>query len=237
MGDMIEMVAFDGDDTLWHNESIFSLTQERFRAIVGPYVSAEVIDERLFTTETENLRLFGYGVKSFTLSMIETAIQLTEGRLTAREVQAIIDAGRDMLEHPVDLLFGVADAVDRVSETHPIMLITKGDLLDQESKLARSGLGERFEAIEIVSAKNPQTYERILTRHGVRPDRFVMVGDSLRSDIEPVLATGGYGVHVPYHLVWAHETVDDDGAVRSHPRYRHLDTLDDLPALIGALES
>ncbi|MGH9186646.1 MAG: HAD family hydrolase [Acidimicrobiales bacterium] len=234
---MIEMVAFDGDDTLWHNESIFSVTHERFQALMAPFVAPEVIDERMFATEMKNLRLFGYGVKSVTLSMIETAIELSEGRVAAAQIQEIIEAGRAMLEHPVDLLFGAADAVEKVSETHPVMLITKGDLLDQESKLARSGLGERFESIEIVSEKGPATYERILRRLGVSPDRFVMVGNSLRSDIVPTLDVGGFGIHVPYHLTWAAELVEDESPVRGHPRFHHLDSLDGLPPLLGDIET
>jgi putative hydrolase of the HAD superfamily len=233
---MIEMVAFDGDDTLWHNESIFSVTHERFRRLMAPHVDAATIDERLFAAEMRNLRLFGYGVKSFTLSMIETAIELSEGRVTGADVQAIIDAGKAMLEHPVDLLYGAADAVDAVSATHPVMLVTKGDLFDQESKLARSGLGERFEAIEIVAEKDGPTYERILRRHGIDPSAFVMVGNSVRSDIAPVLDVGAWAVHVPYPLTWAHELVDDESAVRGHERFRHLDSLDLLPELLASLE-
>jgi len=204
---------------------------------MAPYVAAEAIDQRLFATEVANLRLFGYGVKSFTLSMVETAIELSNGTVPAARIQDIIDAGRAMLEHPVELLFGAADAVERVSETHPVMLVTKGDLLDQESKLARSGLGDRFDTIEIVSEKHPDTYQRILRRLDVSPDRFVMVGNSLRSDVVPALDIGAYGVHVPYHLTWAAEHVEDEEPVRGHPRFRHLDSLDGLPDLLTAFDA
>ena len=229
---MIELVAFDGDDTLWHNESIFSMTQSRFADLMEPYVEDADLDERLFATEMRNLRLFGYGVKSFTLSMIETAIELSHGRVSAHEIQAIIDAGRAMLEHPVELLEGVEDAIDQVSERYPVMLITKGDLFDQESKLARSGLGDRFEAVEIVAEKDETAYRRILGQRGVPADRFVMVGNSGRSDILPTLALGAWAVHVPYPLLWNHEHVDDE-RLTAHERYRRIESLAEL---MGALD-
>ncbi len=231
------MVAFDGDDTLWHNESIFTVTQERFRELLLPYVDRADVDARLLATETRNLAIFGYGVKSFTLSMIETAVELSAGRITAAEIQAILDAGKSMLDHPVELLFGVADAVEAVSATHPVMLITKGDLFDQESKLARSGLGDRFAAIEILSEKNTAAYRRILARQGIAPERFVMVGNSLRSDVAPVLELGGWAVHVPYYVTWAHEVVEDEAAVRGQDRCRHLDSLDGLAGLVATIEA
>lgn len=231
---MIELVAFDGDDTLWHNESIFSMTQARFAELMEPYVEDADLDDRLFATEMRNLRLFGYGVKSFTLSMIETSIELSHGRVHAHEIQAIIDAGRSMLEHPVELLEGVEDAIDKVSDRYPVMLITKGDLFDQESKLARSGLGERFDAVEIVTEKDEVAYRRILTQRGVSPDRFVMVGNSGRSDIVPTLALGAWAVHVPYPLLWSHEHVDVD-RLESHERYRRIESLTELADTLEAL--
>ena len=202
---MIDVVAFDGDDTLWQNESIFSMTHERFATLMAPYVEVDSIGDRLFATEMRNLALFGYGVKSFTLSMIETAIEVSHGDVTAVEIQAIIDAGRSMLDHPVELLAGAVDAIQAVSESHRVMLITKGDLFDQESKLARSGLGDHFDAVEIVATKDERAYRRILGRHGTDPSRFVMIGNSPRSDIVPVLELGGWAIHVPHPLTWAHE--------------------------------
>src|SRR3954471_4011664 len=229
LGAVIELVAFDGDDTLWHNESIFSMTQERFRELMQPYVGEHDLDDRLFATEMRNLRLFGYGVKSFTLSMIETAIELSDARVTADEIAAIIHAGRAMLEHPVDLLEGAEAAIEAVSTTHPVMLITKGDLFDQESKLARSGLGDRFDAVEVVAEKDERAYRRILERRGVAPDSFVMVGNSARSDVQPTLALGAYAIHVPYPLTWAHEQVDES-ELKRHDRYRLIESLTQLPA-------
>ena len=231
---MIELVAFDGDDTLWHNEAIFSMTQGNFAELMEPYVEDEDLDERLFATEMRNLRLFGYGVKSFTLSMIETAIELSHGRVTANEIQSIIDAGRSMLEHPVELLDGVEAAIDQVSERYSVMLITKGDLFDQESKLARSGLGERFDAVEIVAEKNETCYRRILSQRGIAADCFVMVGNSGRSDVLPTLALGGWAVHVPYPLLWTHEHVDQED-LEAHDRYRRIDSLGQLMSTLDAV--
>jgi putative hydrolase of the HAD superfamily len=210
------------------------MTQERFRELMEPYLDDGDLDERLFATEMRNLRLFGYGVKSFTLSMIETAIELSNSRVTALEIQAIIEAGRSMLEHPVDLLDGVHTAIDAVSARYPVMLITKGDLFDQESKLARSGLGERFEAVEIVSEKDEAAYRRILERRGIDPSVFVMVGNSGRSDILPALALGAWAVHVPYPLTWTHEQVDETTLVANH-RYRRIASLADLPAALASI--
>jgi putative hydrolase of the HAD superfamily len=229
---VIELVAFDGDDTLWHNESIFSMTQQRFSELMEPYLEDDDLHERLFATEMRNLRLFGYGVKSFTLSMIETAIELSDAKVTAEEIAAIMHAGRAMLQHPVELLEGVEDAIERVSERHPVMLITKGDLFDQESKLARSGLGDRFDAVEIVTEKDETAYRRVLQRRGVQADRFVMIGNSARSDIGPALALGAWAVHVPYHITWAHEQVDES-AFAEHERYRRIESLAELPAVLA----
>lgn len=230
---MIDLVAFDGDDTLWHNESIFSVTQDRFRDLMAPYLDgAADVDELLHATEMRNLELYGYGVKSFALSMVETAIEVSEGRVSSAEIGAILDAGKQMLAHPVELLEGAVEAVEAVSANYRVMVITKGDLFNQESKLARSGMGDRFAAVEIVSEKDSSVYQRILRRQGVEPDRFVMVGNSMRSDIHPVLGLGGWAVHVPYHLIWRAELLDDEREVRRHPRFRHLDSLSGLPALL-----
>lgn len=225
---MIDTIAFDGDDTLWHNESLFSMTQERFRALLAHAADPETIDRRLLEAERANLRVYGYGIKGFVLSMIETAVDLTDGRIAGRDIQTLIDFGKAMLEHPVDLLDGVAEVTAALAPTHRLLLITKGDLFDQESKIARSGLAERFAAVEIVSEKDPETYRRVLDRHGVDPARFVMVGNSVRSDILPVLAIGGHAVHVPYHLTWAHEEAEPPAE-----NYRRIESLRDLPALLS----
>ena len=227
-----EVVAFDADDTLWHNETVFHETQARFRDLLAAYHAPDWIDDRLLATERRNLAHFGYGVKGFVLSMIETAVELTEGRVSGTEIQRIVDLGRAMLDHPVDLLDGAERVVERVAEAHRVILLTKGDLFDQEGKLARSGLGDRFAAVEVVSEKDARTYAAVMRRQAVAPAAFLMVGNSLRSDVLPVLDAGGAAVHVPYPLTWAHEVVPDealDGAV-----FARLDALRDLPAWLDA---
>jgi putative hydrolase of the HAD superfamily len=229
----VEIVAFDGDDTLWHNETIFTMTQERYEALLEPYVDSDVVHERMLETERRNVALFGYGIKGFTLSMIETAIDITEGRVTADELRAIIDFGKEMLRHPTELLDGAREAIEATASYARVLLITKGDLFDQESKLARSGLGELFEAVEIVSEKDEARYQRVLGQHGVDPERFLMVGNSMRSDVVPVVRIGGRAVHVPYHVTWALEEIDPtetpDGG------WWRVDHLSELPAILSSL--
>jgi putative hydrolase of the HAD superfamily len=226
----IDVIGLDGDDTLWHSESLFAVTNDRIRELLSPHVSTEVLDERLLDVERQNLALFGYGAKAFTLSVIETAIEVTNGRVTTAEIQAIIDLGKALLAHPVDLLDGVADAVERLADDHRLVLITKGDLFHQESKVAGSGLGDWFDSIQIVSEKDPATYRRVLDTVGVAPDRFLMVGNSLRSDVEPVLGIGGRAVHVPYEHQWALDS-EPEGAL-PEDGWWHLDSLTDLPGLV-----
>ncbi|MCB9947749.1 MAG: HAD family hydrolase [Rhodospirillaceae bacterium] len=219
-------IGFDGDDTLWHNETIFSMTQDRFRDLMVRYVPETEVDDRLIARERANLRLFGYGVKGFMLSMIETAIEVTGERISAGDIQRIIDFGKTMLDHPVELLDGVEETIDRLARRFPLYLITKGDLFDQESKIARSGLAERFQRIEIVSEKDEATYAQVLERAGIAPGDFLMVGNSVRSDILPVLAIGGRAVHIPYHITWAHEVVPMPDP---QPGLTVLDSIRDLP--------
>jgi putative hydrolase of the HAD superfamily len=206
----LDVIAFDADDTLWHNEPIFHATESQFAEMLAAYHPAQWVRDRLFATEMKNLGHFGYGIKGFILSMIETAIELTEARVTGAEVQRIIGWGHEMLRHPVELLEGVRETVEALAGGHRLMLLTKGDLFDQESKLARSGLGEFFDAVEIVSTKNAATYRAIMSRHGVAPERFVMVGNSLRSDVLPAIEAGAHAVHIPYALTWAHEHLDEE---------------------------
>jgi putative hydrolase of the HAD superfamily len=207
---MFDLIAFDADDTLWHNESVFQATEGRFVEMLRAYHSEEWIRERLFQTEVKNLSHFGYGVKGFILSMIETAIELSEGQVRGREVQEIIAWGHEMLRMPIELLDGVQETVAALACDHRLMLVTKGDLFDQEAKLARSGLGELFSAVEIVSRKDAKTYERIIARHGVTPAQFLMIGNSLRSDVLPAVEAGAAAIHIPYVTTWAHENVSED---------------------------
>src|SRR5687767_9049630 len=161
------VIGFDADDTLWHNEIIFEKTHERYRALLAHYHDAATVDRTLFATEMRNLELYGYGVKGFTLSAIETAIELTRGKISAEEIRTLIELGRDMLNHPVELLDGVADAIARLAASHVLLLITKGDLRDQQRKLTKSGLAPHFSGVEIVSEKDPTTYAEILRRREV----------------------------------------------------------------------
>lgn len=229
----VEIVAFDGDDTLWHNETIFTMTQERYEALLEPYVDSDVVHERMLATERRNVALFGYGIKGFTLSMIETAIDITEGRVTADELRAILDFGKEMLRHPTELLDGAREAIEATASYARVLLITKGDLFDQESKLARSGLGELFDAVEIVSEKDEARYQRVLGQHGVEAERFLMVGNSMRSDVVPVVRIGGRAVHVPYHVTWALEEIDP--AETPDGGWWRVDHLSELPAILSSL--
>ncbi len=224
----IEVVGLDGDDTLWRNEEYFADTQEFFRSLLAPYANGDVdLDARLAQTERLNLELFGFGVKGFTLSMIETALEVSGGRIGGREVQALLDRGKAMLAQPVELLDGVEETVKTLASTYRLVLVTKGDLLHQEQKLARSGLADCFWHIEIVSEKDEATYTRIVARHGIDRTRFVMVGNSVRSDVLPPLAIGCRAVHVPAELIWAYEHADHDGSVPT------LRSLRDLPAWLA----
>jgi putative hydrolase of the HAD superfamily len=223
----IEVIGLDGDDTLWRNEDYFAVSQEMFCALVAPYANGDVdLDERLSSTERGNLELFGYGIKGFTLSMIETAIAVTDGRIPASGIQALLDRGKEMLEHPVELIDGVFEAVTELAADYRLVLVTKGDLIHQEQKIARSGIAELFDHIEIVTEKDEPTYSRIFTRHGIDPATFVMAGNSVRSDILPVLEAGARAVHIPYHTTWGHELADHDGTVPT------LTSISELPAWV-----
>jgi putative hydrolase of the HAD superfamily len=226
-------IGFDADDTLWHNETIFEQTHARYRALLAQYHDAATVERTLFATEMRNLELYGYGVKGFTLSAIETAIQLTAGRIRADEIQQLIELGREMLVHSVELLDGVSETLAALTGRHRLLVITKGDLRDQERKLARSGLAQHFERVEIVSEKDAATYERIFRRHGIAASRFLMVGNSLKSDVLPVLTLGGAAAHVPYHLTWAHERIEKMPTAEG--RFFQLKSVRELPAVIESL--
>lgn len=228
---MVDVIAFDADDTLWHNERIFQATEAQFAEMLSGHHPPEWVRERLFATETRNLGHFGYGIKGFILSMIETALDLTESRIGGAEVRRIVDWGHEMIGHPVQLLDGVRETVETLSRRYRLMLVTKGDLFDQESKLARSGLGELFHAVEIVSAKNASTYRAIMVRHAIAPDRFVMVGNSLRSDVLPALEAGALAVHIPYEMTWAHEHLD--GEMLAGKDFAVLERIGQLPEWIA----
>ena len=226
----IEIIAFDADDTLWNNQYLYDMTQDRFADILSPYHDRDWIIERLFQTEMRNLEYFGYGIKSFTLSMIETAIELTEGRITGGEIQNILDYCHQMLRAPIELLPGVRKVISTLAPEYDLMVITKGDLLDQESKIARSGLGDLFSAVEVVSSKTVEVYADLLQRHEISVDRFLMVGNSLRSDVLPVVALGGRAVHIQAESTWSHEEVSAEEI--DNPGYFELEAITDLPDLL-----
>jgi putative hydrolase of the HAD superfamily len=230
---MIDIIAFDADDTLWHNETLFQLTHEKYEVLLSEYHSTEWIRKKLFQTEMRNLEYFGYGIKGFTLSMIETAIQLTEGRIKGSRIQTIIDFARQMIKAPVELLEHAEETVNTLFQSYPLMLITKGDIFDQESKIARTGLSERFKHIEILSHKTAASYRKVLKKHAIEPERFLMVGNSLKSDILPVLEIGGHAVFIPYPLCWEHEKVDESKLDRVH--YHQLKHIGMLPQLLKQL--
>lgn len=227
-----DLIGLDADDTLWHNERFFHLTQARFAELLADHAERDHLAERLLAAERRNLGHYGFGIKGFVLSMIETAIEVTEGRVPGAVIGQIIAVGQEMLAHPIDLLPGVADTVEALAGRHRLVLVTKGDLLDQERKLAQSGLGEMFDAVEIVSHKTPETYARVFARHGAGPGSALMAGNSMASDVVAPIAAGAWGVFVPHGLEWALERAE---APEGHPRFRRLARIDELPALIESL--
>lgn len=234
---MLKMVGFDGDDTLWRSEDYYRAASAEFAAVVGRYVDVAdaAVHARMLATERQNLALFGYGAKGMTLSMVETAIALSEGRVSAADIHQLVALGKRVLQHPVELLPGIRAAVEAVAARYPVVLITKGDLFHQEKKVAESGLAALFRRIEIVSEKDLATYRRLLDEFGIAAHEFAMVGNSLRSDIEPVLRLGGVGVHMPYHVTWAHE--EEHGLDASDaPRLRSVSEAAQIPAALTELD-
>jgi putative hydrolase of the HAD superfamily len=229
----VTTVGLDADDTLWHNESIFRLTQDRFAELLAAYLDPDPLRERLAEVERRNLRLYGYGVKGFTLSMIETAMEVAGGADVTPVIREILAAGREMLGHPVEPLPGVEETIAALADQYRLVLITKGDLLHQENKLAASGLGDHFAAVEIVSEKDTATYRRVFARYGTGATQAAMVGNSVKSDILPALDAGAYAAHIPYHLTWAHEHAEPPV---DHPRFAELAAFADLPGWLESLE-
>lgn len=229
----ITTIGFDADDTLWNHEAYYKLTETRFTALLAAHGEAPVISARLLDAERRNLAFYGYGVKGFMLSMIETALEVTNGTVDAAAVREILAIGREMLSHPIEPLPHAAATLAALGRDHRLVLITKGDLFDQERKLAQSGLGDHFHAVEIVSEKTAATYDRLFRRHGDGPERAVMVGNSLKSDILPALEAGSYGVHVPHEHAWALDYADEPA--ESFERFRRIDHLGELRGVLAAL--
>ncbi|MGB3460371.1 MAG: HAD family hydrolase [Rhodanobacter lindaniclasticus] len=234
---MLRLVGFDGDDTLWHSEGYYRQAGEAFAAIMARYVDVadREVHARMLATEQRNLKLFGYGAKGMALSMVETAIAVSDGRIGVADIHALIELGKGVLQHPVELLPGIRAAVEEVAAKYEVVLITKGDLFHQEKKVAQSGLADLFRRIEIVSEKDAVTYRRVLGEFDLQPAQFAMVGNSLRSDIEPVLRLGGWGVHMPYHVTWAHEL--ENGLAADEPRMLTVDAPAAIPAAVERLRA
>jgi putative hydrolase of the HAD superfamily len=232
---MIEIIAFDADDTLWHNEPLYRGTQQQVIKVLARYNDAGWIERRMYETEIRNLEHYGYGIKGFTLSMIETAIELTEGRITGEEVGRIIELTREMFKAPVELLEGVQDTIAALARAHDLMLITKGDLFEQEAKIARSGIADFFRKVEIVPVKTREVYETIASRHRIEPGKFMMVGNSMRSDILPVVEMGGRAVYIPYQTTWEHEVVPEDEM--ANKEFVRLDRIRDLLDVVEELKN
>jgi putative hydrolase of the HAD superfamily len=230
---IFDAIAFDADDTLWHSESLYAAAQEEYRHLLAPYADVERINRVLHQTEMGNLATYGYGVKGFALSMIEAALELSQRQITGNEVQRVLDLAKQMLRTDVELIEGVAEVIAQLATTYPLLLITKGDLAHQEAKIEQSGLKPYFRSIEIVTDKTPQSYAALLAHHHIEPSRFLMIGNSLRSDILPVLEIGGQAVHVPYAITWAHEHVDVP--LEQQGRYHELEHIGQLLALIEQL--
>jgi len=229
----LKIIAFDADDTLWHNETLYHIAQDKFARLLSKYISTQDLGEQLYQTETKNLAYFGYGIKSFTLSMIETAGLLTQGCISTADILEIIGFAREMLDAPVELLPQVHEVISRLSAKYHLMIITKGDLLDQNRKLERSGLAAYFDWVEVVSDKTSQVYSNLFSVHHILPEDFVMVGNSLRSDILPVVALGAQAIYIPYDLTWAHE--HEIGHLSALDGYFELASIDFLPELIDSL--
>jgi len=225
-------VGLDADDTLWQSEQFFKLTETRFVGLLAAYAEGADLSARLLQAEMKNLQFYGFGTKSFVLSMIETAIDVTHGQVPASVIQEILGAGREMLTHPILPLPHVRETLEELGKSLRLVLISKGDLFDQERKLAQSGLGQLFHGIEIVSDKTPQTYKRIFDRHGDGPERAAMVGNSLRSDIVPAIAAGCWGVFIPHELTWTLEHVE---APTQHPRFKQLNGFNELHEFIAKI--
>lgn len=231
MFESVKVIGFDADDTLWENEPFYRQSEDKFCDLMKAYMPASRVSQELLSTEIGNLKLYGYGVKAFTLSLIETALRISHGELDTKIIGEIINIGKNQLSRANPLLDGVKEVLGRLKPHYRLIVATKGDLLDQERKLENSGLSGYFHHIEIMSDKQERNYRDLLKHLDIRPEEFMMVGNSLKSDIAPVLALGGYGVYIPYHITWQHEVHSEDQLTSD--RYYRTDKLIELPALLG----
>ncbi|GAA3862250.1 HAD family hydrolase [Celeribacter arenosi] len=227
-------IAFDADDTLWENEAFFRLTQERFADLLADYTERDHLAERLLDAERRNLGQYGFGIKGFVLSMIETAIDVTDEKVPASVIRTLIEAGQDMLQHPIHLLEGVEETVRALASSYDLLLVTKGDLLDQERKLAQSGLGDLFDGVEIVSDKTANVYSGIFDRRGIAPAEAMMIGNSMKSDVIPPIDAGAWGVYVPHGHTWE---LEHAAPPAHHPQYRSVENLGEIPGLLSEIQT
>lgn len=221
----LKVIAFDADDTLWVNEPYFREVEDRFCALMEDYLPMHSSAKELFKIEMQNLELYGYGIKAFMLSMIETISVITESKGSLKQVEETIKLGKEMLEKPIELLEGVEDTLKALKGKYRLVVATKGDLMDQERKLRKSGLEEYFHHIEIMSEKRTADYQKLIKHLDIKPGEFMMIGNSVKSDILPVLELGGWGVHVPYHTTWAHELVDVE---IENEQFKQVEKLDEV---------
>lgn len=230
--DKIKTIAFDADDTLWVNEPIFTDTRLKFEEILGKYISInENLEKELYSVESRNLKLFGYGIKGFTLSMVESALELTNYAIKGKDIERIILLGKEMLEHPVQVLPDIEEVLDILENHYHLMIITKGDLWDQENKIARSGLMRYFHTVEIISEKNVATYREVLKRNSINAAEFLMIGNSLKSDVLPVIEMGAQAIHIPFHDTWTHEMIDKSEV--NELTYIEMSSVSKLPEYLG----
>lgn len=222
---MVKVIAFDADDTLWHNESYFQEAERKFCVLLENYLPQHTVARELLQTEIKNIALYGYGIKAFMLSMIETAIRITDKTIPNEAIEKIIEFGQDLLNKPVDLMDGVEEVLHQLKGKYRLVMATKGDLLDQERKLKKSGLGNYFHHIEIMSEKKEDDFRKLIRHLDIQPEHFAMIGNSLKSDIVPVLNLGGYGFHIPYHVTWAHERVETQ---LEHEKFKVLNSIHEL---------
>lgn len=231
--DSISTIAFDADDTLWVNETYFRDTEARFAALLDRFETRNTLDQQLFLKEMQNLPVYGYGIKGFMLSMVECAIEISNGNVSTAEIQSILAMGKEMIEHPVEVLPGIETVLQQLQDRYRLLVLTKGDLLDQERKLAASGLGAYFHHVEVMSDKTPEKYQRLLEHLEINPNEFLMIGNSLKSDVLPIVEIGAKAIHIPFHTTWAHEQVSDKEAERADylTISSALELLDLLPTL------
>ncbi|SNY99473.1 HAD family hydrolase [Flagellimonas pacifica] len=218
----IKIIGFDADDTLWVNETYFRETEERFAELLEGYETKNKIDQELFKTEMDNLDTYGYGIKSFVLSMIESALDLSNNKISQETIVEILNLGKKMISHPVEVLDGVEQVLGKLVNKYRLIVLTKGDLLDQERKLEKSGISKYFHHVEVLSDKKENNYKNLLEHLGIQTDEFLMIGNSLKSDILPILNIGAKAIHIPFHTTWVHEMVEDAEEVNGHLKLNSL---------------